>query len=271
MLELTLTPTEKKIIEFAKDHSLKSVTIEEIESSLGIKSPSQHLYKLVEKGVSKRVGDRTYAIQTDERLFKNWQPSPYTYIRALLKDKPYYVGGPVALYFNHLTDQVYWSIIDVFSPCFYHSRRIGYAKADFHRMKVQRLDIGTEKLELEGEGVPFSNKEKTLLDVLEYPKHFGENDGGIVLVSRSLREANVERLVEYALQIGKISSCQRLGVLLDRKHLHPSNYQALISKVALGKSEPAMISTTDRKGKTNPKWRIIENDTKVSKMALQWQ
>src|ERR1035437_12708 len=271
MNSIILTPTEEKIVGLVGRHGKNIVSLQEVSDVVGVKSPGWHLENLNRKGLAKKVSRGTYALELENYFDGDWLPSPYTYINALLGDRPYYVGGVVALYFSGLTTQVYWSRIDVFSEKHLNNRIAGYAKVIFHKAQEHKLKLGTRVIDLEDEKVMFSDPEKTVLDILELPKLFGKADGGVGLVTTLFEEINVEKLTRYATIIGKASSCQKLGVLLDRQQLIPKSYESLLEKVRAGKGVPVMDASNNRKGKLNAKWRIIENDVIRERKNPKWQ
>ena len=75
--------------------------------------------------------------------------------------------------------------------------------------------FGTTSVRIEGEEVPISDPEKTVVDCLDHPEHAG----GIPLVAAVLREArgslDLPRMLRYARRIGNSTVLKRLGFLLE--------------------------------------------------------
>ncbi|TMF59358.1 MAG: hypothetical protein E6I16_09810 [Chloroflexi bacterium] len=216
--------------------------------------------RLVEKGVFERLGGGAYAVRPLRFAGRPWTQSPLVTLEALLSDTPHYVGGLTAVTLHRLSEQLYLSRVDVFVPVSMRPRRVGNARVVFHRVSLKAFQSGLTFVRVEGTNVSVSDPERTLLDALDHPALFGGFREAETLVRLSLPKVNVSKLVQYAVELSPSSSCQRLGLLLEREKTPHHFWTPLARKVQASASMPSMLPNRSRTGKFNPRWRIVEND-----------
>jgi predicted transcriptional regulator of viral defense system len=71
---------------------------------------------------------------------------------------------------------------------------------------------------------------------------------------------DLEELARLATAVSRSSTCQRLGVLLERKGVNPSKLAALRRRALATQSLTSMVPGTPRRGQVNSRWRVVEND-----------
>jgi predicted transcriptional regulator of viral defense system len=179
---------------------------------------------------------------------------------VLLQGEPYYLGGLWALTFHRLTEQQYVSVLDAFVARRHRSRRLGGALLAFHRLSPERLRYGSFATHLEGMSVQLSDPERTLIDLLDFPAMAGGGSEALRVVKLTLPRLDRAKLVEYAAKGARSSTCQRLGVLLERAGTAPRRLAELHRRVLKTKSVLSMDSGTTRRGPFNQRWGVIEND-----------
>lgn len=179
---------------------------------------------------------------------------------AILLDRRYYLGGLWALTFHRLTEQQYASVLDVFVERQRQPLRLKTARLVFHRMGRQRLTRGLAAAEFEGISIPVSTPERTLLDLLDLPALAGGVGPAVRLVQECLPKVSASLLVERAVRDAKPSTCQRLGVLLEREGVSERKLQPLHRRVRQTKSLLSLVADAPRKGPVNRRWRVVEND-----------
>lgn len=169
-------------------------------------------------------------------------------------------SGLWALTFHRLTEQQYASVLDAFVAGRQRSRRLGGARLVFHRVSSERLSYGSVAVALEGMFVQLSDPERTLIDLLDFPTLAGGGGEALRIVKHTLRRVDRAKLLEYAVRGARSSTCQRLGVLLERAGAAPRRLTELHKRVLKTKSLLSMETGTPRRGPFNPRWSVIEND-----------
>ena len=115
-------------------------------------------------------------------------------------------------------------------------------------------------VQLEGAEVRVSDPERTVLDSLDYPRLFGGIDRSVSLVSEALPSLDRQRLIAYAARGSRLSTCQRLGVLLERTGTPARQLAPLRRRVRQTRSLLSVLPDAPRRGRVNRLWSVVEND-----------
>jgi predicted transcriptional regulator of viral defense system len=119
---------------------------------------------------------------------------------------------------------------------------------------------GTQTVEIEQVKVQISDPERTLLDLLDHHRLAGSIGQAVKVVERSLDRIDSAKLIAYAVGGSPPPTCQRLGVLLERRKKPPRQVASLHVKARSRKSLLSMSPGSARKGLLNTRWNVIEND-----------
>jgi predicted transcriptional regulator of viral defense system len=239
--------------------SVRLVQVSDLKLLVG-QSAYSTASRLVKKGVLMPLGAGAYAVRPLRFVGRPWTQSAAVTVEALLSDTPHYVGGLSAVTAHRLSEQVYVSRLDVFVPTSLRPRRLGDARVHFHKVRLKAFQLGLTSVRFEGVEVTYSDPERTLLDALDYPALFGGLQQAENLVRLSLPKVDPSKLVHYAIELSSSSTCQRLGLLLERSNSPGRVWRPLMKKVQASESLPSMLTNRARKGKVNTRWRIVEND-----------
>ena len=236
------------------------LTMDVIRQAVGADSAQDVAWRLVRKRALERIGRGKYLVRPLRTLNRSTAPSAAVLAAALLQGEPYYLGGRWALTVHRLTEQQYASGLDAFVVRRHPSRRLGAARLAFHRVHPERFDYGLATVTVEGVQVQLSDPERTLLDLLDFPSVGGSSDDSHRLVRLALPKVSSRKLVEYAARGSRSSTCQRLGVLLERSGASRREVTALRERVRSTKSVLSMRQGFPRVGRLNPSWHVVEND-----------
>lgn len=236
------------------------MTLEDIRRAVGASVARDVASRLVAKKALERIGAGRYLVRPLRTLSRATAASAPVQAAVLVQGEPYYLGGLWALTFHRLTEQQYVSVLDAFVARRHPSRRLGGARLVFHRVSSERLRYGSVATQLEGMSVQLSDPERTLVDLLDFPALAGGGSEALRMVKRTLSQLDRTKLVEYAARGGRSSTCQRLGVLLERTGGAPRRLAQLHKRVAKTKSVLSMDPSAPRKGTFNRRWSVIEND-----------
>ncbi len=108
--------------------------------------------------------------------------------------------------------------------------------------------------------VNVSDAERTLLDALDYPKAIGNLGRGLSLFREGLAQVDRRRLIDHACRGSRSSTCQRVGVLLERAGAPARLLVPLRKRVAQTRSLLSMLPDSPRVGPVNRRWNVVEND-----------
>jgi predicted transcriptional regulator of viral defense system len=107
--------------------------------------------------------------------------------------------------------------------------------------------------------VPFNitDREKTIVDGLDLPRHVG----GVGEISKALSSSwkilDEKKLRQYALKIGNSAVTKRLGFIMERLGL--GDVEALREEAPLAPGFSALDPTMPKRGKYNRRWGLLVN------------
>jgi len=265
-MDSTLAPLSKREVALLGEWERTGthrVTTADLATSLAVSRPAATvvLSRLAHKGALERIGRGIYEIRPMRAVGIPWATSTLVAVATLLDDRDYYVGGPVALTTHRLTEQVYHSVVDVFTPEQRPTLTHGQAQIVFHTLRwPEAYHLGIINIATEGVGIRMSDSERTLLDLIDRPDLLGSARSALGLVRHAIRLVDVDRIIAYAARWPRRATRQRLGFVLERAGVERARMAPLLSDgrpthvVSLLVDEPA-------RGPIHSPWRVRANDT----------
>ena len=254
-----LSGVETRLLTGWERERKRSITLAELRHLLGPTARATTA-GLIQKGLLERIAPGLYLIHPFRSLGRPRAVSSSVVAATLLADEPYYLGGWWTFTVHRLSQQMVISLVDAYITRERRSRRLRLAKLDFHVLPRHAFTYGIETISVEGIEVRVSDAERTVLDALDYPRVFGGIRAALGLVKPALRRVDHKRLVAYAERGSRSSTCQRLGLLLERRGAEPRALAPLTRRVRETASVLSMLPDTPRTGPVNPRWRVVEND-----------
>jgi len=236
------------------------ITIADIRSEVGEAAAKHVARALVRKQALERIRRGIYLVRPFRALGRHSSHSTAVMIAALLAGRPYYLGGLWALSFHRLTDQRFSTVVDAFVRNRLQARRLGAGKVRFHVVPSEKLAYGITNSELTGVEVRVSDPERTVLDSLDYPRVFGAVNRSVSLAAETLPRLNRQRLITYAAHGSRSSTCQRVGLLLDRVGTSSRQLAPLRRKIRQTRSVLSLFPDAPRVGPINRIWNVVENE-----------
>jgi predicted transcriptional regulator of viral defense system len=238
----------------------RSITLADVAHAVGDGPSRMVASTLVRKGVLDRLRPGLYAIRPFRAVARPWVVPALVAVELLLADAPHYVGGLAAFTLHRLTQQQHTSVVDVFVGRYRRPRQLGGAQILFHRRQEGAFRDGITRIEIDGVRVAVSDPERTLLDALEVFDVVGGMAEAIRLFRESVGRLDCARLVAYALQGAHDSTCQRLGLLLERAEIVGPFMADLRARAAQSTGQHLLLPGLDSSGPLHPEWRVVEND-----------
>jgi len=236
------------------------VTIDDIRNEVGSDAAKDVARALVHKQALERVRRGVYLVRPFRALGRPSSRSTSVMIAAILAGDLYYLGGLWALSFHRLTEQKFLTVIDAFVRHRLQPRLLGPGRVRFHVLPSDKLAYGAMSVQLEGAGVRVSDPERTVLDALDYPRLFGGIARSVSLASEVLPSLDRRLLIAYAARGSGLSTCQRLGVLLERTGTPTRQLAPLRRRVRQTRSLLSLLPAGPRLGPVNRLWNVVEND-----------
>jgi predicted transcriptional regulator of viral defense system len=235
------------------------ITLSELRQTVG-STAYNVARRLTGKGALQRIGRGIYSVRPFRTLTRPSSPSTPVLVAYLLTGEPYYLGGLWALTLHRLTSQQYNSRLDVFVTRKRRRRTLGHAAVDFHVLKPAAFRHGVQVSRIEDVDVQTSGPERTLLDLLDHPDVAGGMLPTLELVKGALKHVDMQNLVDQAVQGSRDSTCQRLGVLLERSGASQRSLGKLKRHLRNNASRLSMVPQLPRRGRLHPDWDVVEND-----------
>jgi predicted transcriptional regulator of viral defense system len=236
----------------------KHITIEDLSATVG-KSAAKVAAALVRKGALQRLQKGLYLIRPFRSLLRPTTSSAPMAVASLLHGEPYYLGG-LWVYSHHgFTEQQYVSMLDAFVTRRRPARTLAGAKVVFHPRNARFFEYGVGETNIEGVAVRVSDPERTIVDMLDYPKLVGGLRRAVELFSSALPSVDAHRVADYAVLGSRTSTCQRVGVILERTHASAAALRSLKRRVRAVRSVTSMVPGR-RTGPVNRTWNVVEND-----------
>jgi len=255
-----LSARERLVLAEWERARVSRVTRAEVAARWGDDKADKITSALARKGALRRVGPGIFLVVPLRAQARPRASSAVVAAAALLHDEPYYLGGLWALTHWRLSEQQYTAQLDAFVDRSHQPRTLANARVRFHRVPAARIDDVSTPAPVEGVSVRVSSREGSLLDLLDYPDLAGTMRAALGFVVIALEKIDVGELVRLAARISRASTCQRLGVLLERRGVAPARLTPLRRRVAETRSLTSMVPGASRRGSVNTRWRVLEND-----------
>lgn len=171
--------------------------------------------KLVDRGVATRAKPGLYVLVPQELgKEKTYLGDPYVLAREIIRPHEYYISHGSAMDIHRMTTHPRLAVT-VSTPALRRPLWVHGTEYRFVRWRPERsFGIGSVWVTKQ-EAVRVSGIERTVVDGLQRPRYCG----GIVEVAAGLwrrqADADVERLVDYAMQLNVGAVCSRLGFVLE--------------------------------------------------------
>lgn len=226
----------KELIEYLKTNNLYVFTFLDIQRAVANKSYAKiFVHRMINSKLIERIKKGVYALNEADLE-----------VVATSISYPSYISFLNALSFRNTIDQIPVDI-DVVTYKYQKSLTFRGTKINFIKFKHDLIwGYARENLN----GVAFiAETEKAILDSL-YLHRFPLRH-----VDEAIKQANIEKLVDYTIKFSIPSVAKRIGYLLDE---HGFDFYERLSNMIKGKYVYLSL-VKSRKGKKIKKWLIIDN------------
>ena len=238
-----LSPNQERIMSILEYKKIDILSREElislIQKHLGAKDIPDLIEKLQKKKKLVSIKRGIYMIIPFSSIDKQWALDEYRILDYLLQED-YYIGLYNAFNLHGFTEQIPNKLF-VFNTKYSADKKILHYKLKFFKVKSDKL-FGIIKNKY-----PYSDKERTIIDALEYPEYLG----GLNEVIDRIKNVKFDRgkLINYTITYNSIKIMKLVGML--------TNSQKLLS--SLNKKKALSYYTTIRKTTTkllDKQWKI---------------
>lgn len=238
-----LSPNQERIMSILEYKKIEIITREELIKIIKKFTKIKYIQLMIEKLQKKKrlvpIKRGVYMVIPLRAIDKKFSLDNYQLVDYLLKED-YYIGLYNAFNLHGFTEQIPTKLF-VFNTRYSSDKKIFHYNFKFFKIRKDKL-FGIIK-----EKYPYSDKERTIIDVLEYPEYLG----GLSEVLDRIKQVNYNkvRLVDYAINYNSIKIIKLVGLL--------TNSNKLLS--LLKKKNALSYYTTIKKTRTkllDKKWKI---------------
>jgi len=239
-----LSPNQERIMSILEYKKTEIVTRAELIDLIKKYTKIKDIQDMVEKLQKKKrlvpIKKGVYMIIPFRSIDKRWALNNFELVDYLLKED-YYIGLYNAFNLHGFTEQIPTKMF-VFNTKYSADKKILHYNFKFFKIKKDKLFGIFRKYKY-----PYSDKERTIIDVLEYPEYLG----GLSEILDRIKEVkyNKTRLIDYAIKYNSIKIIKLVGLL--------TNSNKLLS--LLKKKKALSYYTTIKKTRTkllDKKWKI---------------
>jgi len=243
--DLSLTPNQgrlQSILEYKKIKIIKRKDLISLISKYKIsKNPKYLIKSMLQKKRLVFFKRGYYIVVPVSSVDKTVGIDEFELNEYFLESDEYYVGLYNAFNLHGFTEQIPTKLF-VFNTKYSADKKILHYNFKFFKIKKDKLFGIFRKYKY-----PYSDKERTIIDVLEYPEYLG----GLSEVMDRIRQVNYNksRLIDYAIKYNSIKIIKLVGLL--------TNSNKLLS--LLKKKNALSYYTTIKKTRTkllDKKWKI---------------
>ena len=195
-----------------------------------------------------------------------WQPNSNYIILKLMElyGAKYYVGGMAAMQYYGLTTQIP-NEITLFNNKLNGRKIIGSQLFNLIKVNSKKLstNIAIDPKNTGGK-LYMATLAQTLLDAVQYWKRLGTLPDTYDWIQQNVKDKMlITELVRVTSQYSNIIAIRRIGYCLEKLGVSQTRLKPLRKKLTASQGWVAFDPNRPSKGKTNKKWRIIDNAEKL--------
>lgn len=255
----TIGPKMASLLASLQDANTRVFSVGEAAAMLGNdpRLVSNMLRRAAAKGILTPLQAGVYSIVPAELgSERTYVGDPHVAAAALMRGKPYYVSHGSALSLHELTTQP-WLTVIVSTPSHARSRKLHGVRFRFVQVPERRM-FGTQPYWIGSQQIIVSDPEKTIVDCLTEPQYCGgysEADKAAWIAKSRL---STDKLVDYAIRLGRGAVIARLGFLLDSCQIGSEDHREILRK-HLSKAYNVLDPTMPHEGPFSAEWRLRLN------------
>lgn len=257
----TLSFQSAEVIKHFADLNQPAFTIQEATDLLGESSRDavkKLMRDMINRGLLLRLKDGIYWVIPYEQEASTYFPNSHLTAKYLVNDSDYYIGYYSALEIHSLITQPALREQVVVNKQIKPSElKIKGHKFQFIYHNINHF-FGAKNIWIDSfNKVPCSDLEKTLVDCLYKPDYAGGITEIAKAIFKSKEKIDFEKLLGYCEKFNAQSVIKRLGFLLEVLDINNPVIESL--QKLKTKSFILLEPSYDKKGKTNTKWRVLQN------------
>lgn len=255
-------PKETEVIARLSYEKVTIISREQFDKFFNFDSAlkNQLIFRLKKKGVLTPIKKGVYIFSPLEAGPGGRNINEFQIPSILFPKGNYYVGYSTMYNYYGFTDQIFQTMY-LLNTSMQRERVIEGIRFKLIKISPKRM-FGLEKIKMQNSKVIVSNRERTLIDLIYFPKPVGglREAFGILKYQIKKEKIDLKRFIKYACRFPSVSTRKRIGLILDRSGVRDNELNPLIKSIK-DTSWVTLYKSNSRKGPINKKWKIIENVT----------
>jgi predicted transcriptional regulator of viral defense system len=252
-----LGPKETAVIARLSYEKATVVTKDRLESIFGgTVLVRQIIYQLMKKGILQSITKGVYYYSPLESGPAGSRINEFLIPPILFPRGNYYVGYSNMYNYYGFTDQLFQTLY-VLNTSLQRNRVIGGRPFRLLKIPSSRM-YGLETIQINKTEVVVSDRERTLVDLVNYPDPVGGLKRAFEIVREQVvtKKINLQQFVRYTLSFPVKSVQKRIGFVLEECGTAPKLLEPLKRRVQ-NTSLITLYGSKSRKGKINNQWKVI--------------
>jgi predicted transcriptional regulator of viral defense system len=253
-----LSPKETEAIARLSYEKAKVVTLGQM--SAWLKYPpgifGRTIARLKKKGILRNIKKGIYFYSPIENGPAGISINEYLIPPVLFPKNNYYVGYSNMFNYYGFLDQIPQTMY-ILNTTLQRQKAIG--KVVFKLLKVPPTRIyGVVRLSIRGGDVMVSDRERTLVDLIYFPKPIGGMKAAFEILKNQVkkRKMDVGKLIRYAVLFPGKSTRKRIGYILEQSGVSTVKLKPLMRSIEKS-SLTTLYGSKSRKGPINKTWKVI--------------
>ncbi len=255
-----LNPQEIEVISRLTYEKTTIITLSQFDNYFRFPSTVRNkiLWKLKKKGILVSIKKGLYIFSPLENGPAGRNINEWLIPCSLFPNNNYYVGYSQMYNYYGFTDQIFQQMF-IINTSTQSERKIGKIQFNLIKVSPDRM-YGLKSIKVKEAEVIVSDKERTLVDLVYYPKPVGGLQKAFEILDYQVKSKfiDLKKLIKYASLFPIISTRKRIGFILEKAGVDLMELKPVLKKVE-GTSLTTLYDGNSRKGKINKRWGIIEN------------
>jgi len=209
-----LTPNQEKLLSILEYKSYKIILRKDLLNLISKYKISENPKYLIKSMLLKKrlvhIKREHYIVIPMSSLNKEVGVNELELNELFLESNDYYIGLYNAFNLHGFTEQIPNKLF-VFNIKYSTDRNILHYKFKYFKVRKDKLFGILKKYKY-----PYSDKERTIIDALDYPEYLG----GLSKILPELKGYNKEKLVDYAIKYNNIKIMKIVGYLTDSSKIY---------------------------------------------------
>lgn len=233
--EKLLSYLEYKKLTFVSKNDLKTINDKFVHAT----DLDDLIERMIKKNRLKSIIKGKYFVIPMRAINKKWAPTEVELIKYFMQDHKYYFGLSIAFNQHNFTDQIPIKVF-IFNSKYSFDKTILNYRVKMIKIKKSRLFGFSNSI------YPISDKERTIIDALEYPEYLGGLDTVIDILHN--QKFNLKKLEEYVIKYKSIKIIKLVGLITNSNRL----YKYLVKNKKLYYTTIKNSKIRDKKWKIRP-------------------